>query len=81
MATMGVMSDAGLVPNPERIIEAFEPELESLAREAARAGGRVGPTRYRSLFDRILPSARGFGCGRVWWSASQERHRELSRHL
>jgi WS/DGAT/MGAT family acyltransferase len=32
--TLGVMTDAGLVPDPERIIEAFEPELESLAREA-----------------------------------------------
>jgi diacylglycerol O-acyltransferase len=35
--TLGVMSDARLVPDPERIIEAFEPELESLAREAAQA--------------------------------------------
>jgi hypothetical protein len=35
--TLGVMSDAGLVPDPARIIEAFEPELESLAREAAQA--------------------------------------------
>ena len=33
--TMGVMSDAGLVPDPEKIIEAFEPELDSLEREAA----------------------------------------------
>jgi WS/DGAT/MGAT family acyltransferase len=33
--TLGVMTDAGLVPDPERIIEAFEPELESLARETA----------------------------------------------
>ena len=35
--TLGVMSDARLVPDPERIIEAFEPELDSLVREAARA--------------------------------------------
>ena len=33
--TVGVMSDAGLVPDPEKIIEAFEPELDSLKREAA----------------------------------------------
>ena len=33
--TMGVMTDAGLVPDPEKIIEAFEPELDSLEREAA----------------------------------------------
>jgi hypothetical protein len=33
--TLGVMTDAGLVPDPEKIIEAFEPELESLDREAA----------------------------------------------
>ena len=33
--TLGVMSDAGLVPDPEKIIEAFEPELASLEREAA----------------------------------------------
>jgi hypothetical protein len=33
--TLGVMTDAGLVPDPENIIEAFEPELESLDREAA----------------------------------------------
>ena len=38
--TMGVMSDAGLVPDPEKIIEAFEPELDSLEREAA--SGSVG---------------------------------------
>ena len=36
--TLGVMSDAGLVPlDPERIIEVFEPELASLAREAGQA--------------------------------------------
>jgi diacylglycerol O-acyltransferase len=33
--TLGVMTDAKLVPDPEKIIEAFEPELESLDREAA----------------------------------------------
>ncbi|MGE5746208.1 MAG: WS/DGAT/MGAT family O-acyltransferase [Solirubrobacterales bacterium] len=33
--TLGVMSDAGLVPDPEEIVEAFEPELESLASAAA----------------------------------------------
>ena len=33
--TLGVMTDAGLVPDPETIIEAFEPELESLAGEVA----------------------------------------------
>ncbi len=33
--TLGVMTDAGLVPDPERIIEAFAPELESLDRETA----------------------------------------------
>ena len=33
--TLGVMTDAGLVPDPERITERFEPELISLAREAA----------------------------------------------
>jgi hypothetical protein len=33
--TLGVMTDAGLVPDPETIIEAFEPELQSLAGEAA----------------------------------------------
>jgi diacylglycerol O-acyltransferase / wax synthase len=29
--TLGVMTDAGLVPDPERIVAAFEPELGSLA--------------------------------------------------
>ena len=33
--TLGVMTDAKLVPDPEKIIEAFEPELESLDRDAA----------------------------------------------
>jgi hypothetical protein len=33
--TLGVMSDAGLVPDPETIIEAFEPELDALEREAS----------------------------------------------
>ena len=30
--TVGVMADAGLVPDPERIIEAFEREVEALMR-------------------------------------------------
>ncbi|HET8593163.1 MAG TPA: WS/DGAT domain-containing protein, partial [Solirubrobacterales bacterium] len=34
--TLGVMTDAGLVPDPERITERFEPELISLARQAAK---------------------------------------------
>ncbi|HET8593218.1 MAG TPA: WS/DGAT domain-containing protein, partial [Solirubrobacterales bacterium] len=38
--TLGVMTDAGLVPDPERITERFEPELISLAREAA---GKASP--------------------------------------
>jgi WS/DGAT/MGAT family acyltransferase len=33
--TLGVMSDAGLVPDPEKIIEAFEPELDALERETS----------------------------------------------
>ncbi|HSD24032.1 MAG TPA: wax ester/triacylglycerol synthase family O-acyltransferase [Solirubrobacterales bacterium] len=33
--TLGVMTDAGLVPDPERIIEAFEPELSALASEVS----------------------------------------------
>ena len=33
--TLGVMTDAGLVPDPEKIIEAFEPELDALEREAS----------------------------------------------
>ena len=33
--TLGVMTDARLVPDPEKIIEAFEPELDALEREAS----------------------------------------------
>ncbi len=34
--TVGLMTDAGLVPDPERIVTAFERELEALLRLAAR---------------------------------------------
>ena len=30
--TVGLMADAGLVPDPERIVEAFEREVEALLR-------------------------------------------------
>ena len=39
--TLGLMTDAGLVPDPERIIQAFEPELIALAREAAHPPART----------------------------------------
>jgi hypothetical protein len=34
---MGVGTDAGLVPDPQRIVDGFDAELEALARAAARA--------------------------------------------
>ena len=35
---LGVATDAGLVPDPERIVEAFKVEFEALREAAAQAG-------------------------------------------
>ena len=42
---LGVATDAGLVPDPERIVEAFELEFEAMRRAAASTAKRRSPTR------------------------------------
>jgi hypothetical protein len=38
--TVGVAADAGLVPDPERLVADFERELKGLMLPASRAGAR-----------------------------------------
>ncbi len=45
--TVGVMSDAGLVPDPERIVRGFEQELRRLRRLYVRDGGAQAVLRAR----------------------------------
>jgi WS/DGAT/MGAT family acyltransferase len=49
--TVGVMSDAGLVPDPERIVSGFERELRKL-RKLYLSGAAVAPARVRSVSAR-----------------------------
>jgi hypothetical protein len=42
---LGIATDAGLVPDPERIVEAFKVEFEALRQAAARTAKPERPTR------------------------------------
>jgi hypothetical protein len=50
---LGVATDARLVPDPERIVEAFKVEFEAMRGTAARlAGAKRKPTRRRQATPR-----------------------------
>jgi WS/DGAT/MGAT family acyltransferase len=46
---LGVATDARLVPDPERIVEAFKVEFEAMRGAAAKLGGRRGKPTRRSI--------------------------------
>ena len=66
--TVGVMADAGLVPDPGRIADGFERELRRLRRLYLPAGGA-------RRCERLLAPGRGRACARTAGSPCSLRER------